>query len=99
MKLDHIALYVLDLEQARQFFLKYFNASANEMYHNPRTGLKTYFLAFAEGARLEIMQRPEVVASDFDPYRQGYFIFLSVLAQKRMWMRLPAGLKRMDMKC
>lgn len=72
MKLDHIALYVLDLEQARQFFLKYFNASANEIYHNPRTGLKTYFLAFAEGARLEIMQRPEVVASDFDPYRQGY---------------------------
>lgn len=72
MKIDHIALYVFDLEQAKQFFMRYFNASANEMYHNPRTHLKTYFLTFDNGARLEIMQRPDVVASQFEPYRQGY---------------------------
>lgn len=72
MKLDHIAIYVLDLEQAKQFFMRYFDASANDMYHNPRTGLKTYFLTFADGARLEIMQRPDVNAAQFDPYRQGF---------------------------
>ena len=72
MKLDHIAIYVLDLEQAKHFFMRYFDASVNDMYHNPRTGLKTYFLTFTDGARLEIMQRPEVTASQFDPYRQGF---------------------------
>ncbi len=72
MKLDHIAMYVFDLEAAKNFFIKYFDAVANDMYHNPRTGLKTYFLSFADGARLEIMQRPDVVAVPFDPMRQGY---------------------------
>lgn len=72
MKLDHIALYVLDLEQAKDFFMHYFNATANDMYHNPRTGLKTYFLSFTDGARLEIMQRPNVVPTPFDEFRQGY---------------------------
>lgn len=72
MKLDHIALYVLDLEQAKLFFMRYFNASANDIYHNPRTGLKTYFLTFTDGARLEIMQHPNVTASQLETYRQGY---------------------------
>lgn len=72
MRLDHLALYVSDLELAKDFFIRYFDAVANDMYHNPRTGLKTYFLSFAEGARLEIMQRPDVVAAPFDPLRQGY---------------------------
>lgn len=72
MKLDHIALYVFDLEAAKNFFIEYFGASANDIYLNPRTGLKTYFLSFDDDARLEIMQRPDVVASQFDPMRQGY---------------------------
>ena len=61
MKLDHIAMYVKDLEGAREFFTKYFNATSNEMYHNKTTGLQTYFLSFEGGARLEIMKRPEMV--------------------------------------
>ena len=72
MKLDHIALYVLDLEQAKDFFIRYFDATANDMYHNPRTGLKTYFLSFSDGARLEIMHRPDVVPTPFNKFRQGY---------------------------
>lgn len=55
MKLEHIALYVSDLEKAREFFITYFGAASNAMYHNPRTGLRTYFLSFGDGARLEIM--------------------------------------------
>lgn len=72
MKLDHIAMFVMDLEEARHFFTRYFDATANEMYHNPRTGLKTYFLTFSSGSRLEIMQRPDVEASEFSAARQGY---------------------------
>ena len=35
MKIEHIALYVEDLEGARNFFLKYLGAKSNEGYHNP----------------------------------------------------------------
>ena len=72
MKLDHIAMYVNDLEAAKAFFTRYFGATSNEMYHNPRTGLKSYFLSFDNGARLEIMSRPEVVDESKKPFRAGY---------------------------
>ncbi len=60
MKIDHIAVYVNDLEGCRVFFEKYFCASAGRMYHNPTTDFRSYFLSFDGGARLEIMQRPDV---------------------------------------
>lgn len=72
MKIDHFALYVRDLESARLFFEGYFNGRSNNMYHNPRTGLRTYFISFPDGGRLEIMSRPEVAAEPFNPYRHGY---------------------------
>lgn len=72
MKIDHIAMYVLDLEGAKDFFVRYFNAASNNMYNNPRTGLRSYFLSFGEGARLEIMTRPEVVAGETNRLRCGY---------------------------
>lgn len=71
MKIDHIALYVLDLEGTKLFFETYFSGKSNEMYHNPRTGLRTYFIAFPDGGRLEIMSRPEVAKESFNPYRHG----------------------------
>lgn len=58
MNLEHIALYVDDLEAMKEFYVRHFGATANNKYHNPRTGLQTYFLSFEGGARLEIMQRP-----------------------------------------
>ena len=72
MKLDHIALYVKDLEATRMFFTRYFGARANPMYHNPRTGLKTYFLTFSGGARLEIMTRPNLQDSAKYALRTGF---------------------------
>ena len=72
MKLDHIALFVNDLEAMRTFFIRYFGATSNEMYHNPRTGLKTYFLSFGNGARLEIMSRPDTVACEKNFLRRGF---------------------------
>lgn len=72
MKLDHVAMYVNDLETARDFFIRYFGAVSNEMYHNPRTELKTYFLSFDRGARLEIMSRPDMADLPKDPLRTGF---------------------------
>lgn len=72
MKLNHIALYVHNLEGARKFFETYFDGKSNEMYHNPRTGLRTYFIAFPDGCRVEIMSRPGINREEFNPYRQGF---------------------------
>lgn len=72
MKLDHIAMYVIDIEMIREFFTTYFGAMANEMYHNPRTGLRTYFLTFPDGGRLEIMNRPEVLLRTKELTDAGY---------------------------
>ena len=72
MTIDHVALYVEDLQGARDFFLRYFEAQANDGYHNPKTGLRTYFLTFASGARLEVMTRPRMVARGDEPVQTGY---------------------------
>lgn len=34
MKIEHIAVYVKNLEKAREFYIKYFDAVSDEMYHN-----------------------------------------------------------------
>ena len=60
MKIEHIALYTNDLARARTFYETYFGGVAGALYHNPKTGLQTYFLSFADGARLELMTRPQL---------------------------------------
>ena len=72
MKIEHTALHCMDLEGMKAFFVDYFQAIPNTLYHNPRTGLRTYILGFPDGdARLEIMTRPEVHGDNSDPYRSG----------------------------
>ena len=58
MKIEHAALYVNDLEAAKNFFVRYLDAEPNEGYHNTRTDFRSYFLTFGEGARLELMNKP-----------------------------------------
>lgn len=72
MKIEHIALYVENLEETKNFFIKYLGAKANNGYHNPRTNFRSYFLSFEDGARLEIMQRPEMVNLPKEAARTGY---------------------------
>ena len=40
--IEHLALYVNDLEGAKQFFETYFGASANDRYHNQTTDFKSF---------------------------------------------------------
>lgn len=59
IRIDHTALYVTDLAASRDFYASYFGGTPGEKYHNPRTGLTTYFLTFGGRARLELMNRSE----------------------------------------
>lgn len=63
MKIEHIALWTLDLERMRDFYERYFLAEAGPRYRNEKTGFESYFLSFQDGARLEIMQRPGIIRS------------------------------------
>ena len=72
MKIEHIALYVNDLEGARDFFARYFGGQPGGLYHNKTTGFRSYFLTFAEGARLELMTRPGLAAPEKQPLQTGY---------------------------
>ena len=76
MKIEHIALYVNDLEGARKFFLKYLVAQSNYGYHNPRTNFRSYFLSFDDGARLVQIKTGNEVAKIW--YAPDMRILLSV---------------------
>lgn len=72
MKIEHAAIYFNDLEGAKNFFVKYFDAKPNELYHNPRTNFKSYFLSFGGGARLEIMNKPQLEDAPKTLNRTGF---------------------------
>ncbi|WP_134089848.1 VOC family protein [Olivibacter sp. XZL3] len=68
MRIDHVAIWVKDLEISRNFYSKYFNMKSNERYNNPRKSFCSYFLSFEENntTRIELMQRPDVLENKFD---------------------------------
>jgi lactoylglutathione lyase len=72
MKIEHIAMYVNDLEAARDFFVKYLGGKSNDGYHNKNTDFRSFFISFDDGARLEIMNKPEMVDSNKELNRTGY---------------------------
>ena len=82
MNIEHIALYVYDLEAARDFFVKYLGASSNSGYHNKTTDFRSYFLSFDGGARLELMTRPRLEDSANDIARTGFIHIAFSLGSK-----------------
>lgn len=67
MKIEHLAIWVANLELMRSFYEHYFNAKAGEKYVNLKKNFTSYFLSFTEGARLELMNKPEIMTD----YNQG----------------------------
>ena len=72
MKIEHVAMYVNDLETAKEFFVKYLGGRANELYHNKKTDFRSYFISFEDGARLEIMNKPQMEDVNKGFSRTGY---------------------------
>lgn len=94
MKIDHIAMYVKDLEGTKQFFERYFNAAANNLYHNEKTGFRSYFLTFDDGARLEIMNRTDLENAEKTLQRAGYIHIAFSVGSKERVDSLTAQLKQ-----
>lgn len=57
--IEHVAIWTDDLERLRDFYVRYFGATAGALYENMSTGFRSYFLELG-GARLELMEMPTV---------------------------------------
>lgn len=93
MKIEHIAMYVKDLEKTKTFFETYLNARANAGYHNPKTDFCSYFLSFDDGARLEIMNKPQMQDSPKALTQTGYIHIAFSVGSKEKVDELTAKLK------
>ena len=83
MHIEHIAMYVNDLEKTKNFFIKYFHATATELYHNKTSDFRSYFLTFDDGARLEVMHKPLMSDTEKALTRTGYIHIAFSLGSKK----------------
>lgn len=93
MKIEHIAMYVNDLEGARDFFVKYLGAKSNDGYHNRKTDFRSYFLTFDDGARLEVMTKPGLTDGKKELSGTGYIHIAFSLGSRERVDSLTAQLK------
>ncbi len=94
MKIDHIAMYVNDLEGARKFFEQYMGAISNNLYHNEKTDFKSYFLTFGDGARLEIMNKQDMDDASKSLQRTGFIHIAFSVGSKEKVDLLTAQMKK-----
>ena len=70
MRIDHLAIWVSDLEKMKLFYEKYFLAQAGGKYFNPTKNFSSYFLSFPEGPRLELMHKPSIPENKNDAIKE-----------------------------
>lgn len=58
--IDHIAIWVEDLEKMREFYCKYFDGVSNQKYENKIKGFESYFISFNGTTRIELMKRKDI---------------------------------------
>ena len=63
-RLDHVAVWVRDLDVVCDFYARHFGATPAPRYQNSAKGFTSRFLSFADGARLELMTSLGRLASD-----------------------------------
>lgn len=70
MRIEHVALWVDNLETMRSFYTNYFNAVSGEKYSNNKEGFSSYFLKFpGSETRIELMNRVDIVN---EPSKRGF---------------------------
>ena len=93
MRIEHLAMYVSDLKAAKEFFIKYFDAMPNDGYENKSKGFRSYFLTFDGGARLELMQKPQMENAEKTLNRTGYIHLAFSTGSREKVDELTARLK------
>ena len=60
MKIEHVAIWVKDIDKVCEFYRKYFGGVVHPIYHNPAKQFTSRFVTFESGARLEVMHHSNV---------------------------------------
>lgn len=63
MKIEHLAIWVENLEVMKAFYIQYFDMTSGEKYTNINKQFSSYFLSFKDSnTKIELMQRPDIIA-------------------------------------
>jgi len=60
VRLEHVGIWVADIDRVASFYASYLGARIGELYRNPGKGFESRFLTFGGGARIELMTRQDV---------------------------------------
>jgi len=60
VRLEHVGIWVRDIDAVAAFYASYFGARVGALYRNPRKGFESRFLEFGNGARIELMRRADI---------------------------------------
>lgn len=72
MIIEHLAIWTNNLEALKEYYIKYFEGTANILYTNEKKQFNSYFIDFGSGARLELMSRPDIPDNQNDPVKAQY---------------------------
>ncbi len=79
MKIEHLAIWVEDLELMKAFYVNYFELECGSKYTNTQKQFTSYFLSFkGGGARIELMQKPGIGKIDGDRSSQFGFTHFAI---------------------
>lgn len=70
--LEHAALWTSNLEKLKAYYVRHFGGTANAKYINPAKQFESYFISFSSGARLELMQMPNIPANANDTIKKQH---------------------------
>jgi lactoylglutathione lyase len=71
VKIAHAAVYAVDLEKTKDFYVKYFGGKCGGIYRN-KSGFSSYFISFSGGARLEVTHSANLQKRAYAEYGSGF---------------------------
>jgi lactoylglutathione lyase len=72
IQIEHVAIWVRDLEGMCHFYVAMLGAKSGTPYQNPRNGFRSIFVSFGDGARVELMSQSGQGQGRAEPSCFGY---------------------------
>jgi lactoylglutathione lyase len=72
MIIDHIAIWTNQIEKMKDYYVRYFNGTANKKYRYNENQFESYFVSFKSGARIELMHKPGIPGNLNDSVEKQY---------------------------
>lgn len=60
MLIDHKSIWVVNIEEMKNFYLKYFDFEPSDKYINKTKNFESYFLSFEGETKVELMHRSDI---------------------------------------